>query len=113
VTASEGCLEAQACPVAEQRALRPMLAIDQSFDRLLEPGNTRFNGFAPVVSKKEPEAVTLDREKGEEEPKSKRLLRLFRLRQPRCTTTASHRRFWNYRDEATVTYKEQIKRRRE
>jgi hypothetical protein len=29
-----------------------MFAIDQSFDGLLEPGNTRFRWFAPAVSKK-------------------------------------------------------------
>jgi hypothetical protein len=52
VEAAEGCLEAQACPVAEQRALRLMLAIDQSFDGLLELGNARFRRFAPVCQQK-------------------------------------------------------------
>jgi hypothetical protein len=44
------CPEAQACPVAEQEALTLMIAIDQSFDGFLEPGNTRFCRFAPRAS---------------------------------------------------------------
>jgi hypothetical protein len=44
------CPEAQACPVAEQEALTLMIAIDQSFDGFLEPGNTRFCRFAPAFS---------------------------------------------------------------
>jgi len=52
MAAAEGCLEAQACPVAEQRAPRLMLAIDQSFDGLLELGNARFRRFAPVCQQK-------------------------------------------------------------
>jgi hypothetical protein len=64
VGAAEGCLEAQAFLAAAQRELRLMLAIDQSFDGLLEPGNTRFCRFAPTFSQKTHQSELLLREKG-------------------------------------------------
>jgi hypothetical protein len=75
------------CPVAAQRALGRLLAIDQSFYRLLELGNTRCNGVAPGLADRKARAKSvLLTEKGEEEPGANGCFSLLRPRQPRCPT---------------------------